>query len=82
MSAGLYWTTWHLTPGGWVRGSVRSALGRLERATPPDSVMTTEFYEERTPTGVIFKSNVLQTSPQAAIVAALVAQYGPPPEEL
>lgn len=45
MAASNEWTQWHLTPGGWIRGSYKTDFGGQDRSVPSDCVATWEYSE-------------------------------------
>ena len=48
MSASNEWTEWHLTPGGWVRGTEKTDFksSTVYKDSPEDRVLTCTFHEK------------------------------------
>ncbi len=74
-----HWSDWHLTPTGWVRGTVHRAGDHVEVLPPSDRVLSYRVVvrqEGRLERWVIWRS-----TGNDAKVAALIAEHGDGPGE-
>ncbi len=79
------WTEWHLTPGGWVRGSTRvQGRGNAWADEPADRVVSYVYKEVQS--GGAAEATVTSEeswrSKTATDVDALLAQHGAAPQML
>lgn len=85
MSTDHLWTEWHLTPCGWVSGSVKTELGStLEVESPRERVLTCryDYCESKAheqPLGTVAE---LWRSADAEKVEKLMAIFGSCPQNL
>lgn len=77
------WSDWHLTPSGWVRGTVQRADERVVVAPPADRVLSYRVHvktgvggEEKLERWIIWR---LAEDPER--VSALLAEHGEGPGE-
>jgi hypothetical protein len=84
MSASNEWTQWHLTPRGWEAGAEKTDFNRTDRDPPADRVLTVTYKEHVSSSFSAMDATVREEwrSPDAALVAALLNQFGPAPEHL
>jgi|APEBP8051073058_1049385.scaffolds.fasta_scaffold30026_1 hypothetical protein len=79
MSASYEWTDWHLTPNGWVRGTMKTDAGVQSSSAPPSSVVATFRYSEDHPGYGTADERVVMRSPEGQApdeVQALMQVYG------
>ncbi len=79
------WTEWHLTPGGWQRGSTRvQGKGNTWADEPEDRVLS--FVYKEVETGASPKASVSSEeswrSKTASTIDQLLQQYGSSPRHL
>ncbi len=82
MSASYEWTEWHLTPGGWMRGSERTDCGREEVEPPLDRVLTVRYIDEHNGYSARQSHSEEWRSQDSTAVHSLLDQYGPVPARL
>lgn len=85
MSASHEWTDWHLTPTGWVEGTSKLDSGAThEKPVPADRVLTVRWDEFLGAVqGKMHRTHKEQwRSNDGALVAQLLAQFGPAPRSL
>jgi len=84
MAASNEWTEWHLTPGGWVRGSEMVDINNLTQVDPPPGRILTVRYAERSSWGANFEKTTkeLWRGSDASAVERLLAQHGEAPKQL
>ena len=77
------WTEWHLTPGGWEKGSTRvHGQGNTWADEPEDRVLSF-VYKELTGAGGTTRSlEESWRSKTAPDIDALLKAYGPSPRQL
>ena len=80
------WTEWHLTPQGWQRGTIKTAIlaSIIVRRPPADRVLSCRFYQRRGDAGCAPAqwTNEVWKDADPAQVESLVQQYGSCPHEL
>ena len=84
MSASNEWTEWHLTPGGWVRGTEKEDFRKIERAPPPDRVKAVRWHDYLSSSFSRphrYHSDEWSLEDKATI-ASLETKFGPPPSNL
>ena len=85
MAASREWREWHLTPRGWVRGTVKYDFDKTELPTPPERVLTCTYTEEVTsPVSPAMSRTVDEDwrSEDLQLVETLLKQYGECPRSL
>ncbi len=79
------WTEWHLTPGGWHKGSTRvQGKGNTWADEPEDRVLSYVYKEVETNSAPEAKTSLEETwrSKTATDIDALVRQHGSSPRQL
>jgi hypothetical protein len=78
------WTEWHLTAGGWIRGSQRRDPAQFQqRAVPDERVLTVIYKETMGRPGPVHSSHEpTWESDDKTVIERLVTRFGPPPDEL
>jgi hypothetical protein len=78
------WAEWHLTPGGWVRGTCRNEGGTQVLPAPPDRVKTCVFHLDASVPGVAEATALLldKVVHDPARARELEARFGPCPQEV
>lgn len=83
MAQGDEWAEWHLTPGGWVRGSKRpDGFATVGRETPADAVLTVRYCEFGWGLNASTEVRERWRSPDAAAVERLLKEHGEAPRRL
>ncbi len=85
MAVDHLWTEWHLTPCGWVSGSVKTELGSTMEVEPPlERVLTCryDYCENKAHSRPFGRVTELWRSADADRVEMLLALFGNCPENL
>ncbi|NMO17484.1 hypothetical protein HPC49_05560 [Pyxidicoccus fallax] len=85
MSASREWREWHLTPNGWVQGSVQTDFSDVKQMpTPADRVLTCRYLEELGAAGGKWHKGVSEEwrSKDETTVGTLLKQFGECPRKL
>jgi hypothetical protein len=84
MSASNEWTEWHLTPGGWERGTEKDDFSRTDREPPSNRVLSVKWSEYLGHShGTMQRGHEeLWRSTNAALVSQLIKQFGETPASL
>jgi hypothetical protein len=85
MSASNEWTEWHLTPGGWLRGSEKEDSGGTKLVPKPDQCVMTVRHREYLSSSFSKLEKTDETvwaSEDDSIVEGLLGQHGQAPKHL
>ena len=83
MSASHEWTDWHLTPNGWVAGTVKRDNGEIEIEVPNSRVLTFRYSEVHNGYGPLYElSQEMWRGSEGDAVDALLARFGQAPQHL
>ncbi len=79
------WTQWHLTPGGWRRGSMTKHPAKfVEKPVPPDRVLTCVYseYQRAEGTPVSKEMSIDWRGPDPTVVVHWIEYHGDCPQSL
>jgi hypothetical protein len=82
MTASYEWTEYHLTPLGWVRGTVKTDFDREDVEPPADRILSVRYIEEHTGYGGGRRHEERWRSDDGTAVDASLKEYGPAPSRL
>lgn len=85
MGLSYEWVDWHLTPGGWLRGSERMDFTPETDVAPPRGRVLTVRYSERVASMGAQMTRYLQTRHMGenwALIEQLLERYGRCPRQL
>jgi hypothetical protein len=84
MSASNEWTEWHLTPNGWVAGSVKTDFAEADFPTPKDTVMSCTYSEYMASAFSRLEKNVTVglKSKDTALIQSLLKKFGECPQRI